>query len=451
MAQKLLAPDGTPVKYQNREVFSSELSGVVKSVNLERRTMIMTGTDETKDRDGDIIKLSGWELENYRKNPVFLWAHNYGSVPLARAQKVVKKREPQKMDFHLLYPTKGIYPFADMILELYDGKFINASSVGFIPLKWEDIEEEGEGMANRWRRGRMFTKQELLELSGCAVPSNPNALQDALKGKGFNYDPNDLIKWIMGQSLIPRPEKADDILDEILDKSVEVVEEDAPVQVQVPEKIENTPPESKPEEKKEEKPEENEYKHLLENLEDVEEKLFDLTQEDVLKPYPNEHACRIKQPNYDKYARKNCYRKHANKCVDYIFGIKSANKSELQALRFKKDVWTAAAAKEVCSGVGGSFEAAKEITLEELVGMCEELKTRVGAYEELKKKVEEIGDQLRSLADKVKDPAVSQANANGKSQAGATGEGAGSIILQESFAQNKNRVALCTVTSVTFA
>ena len=69
------------------------------------------------------------------------------------------------------------------------------------------------------------------------------------------------------------------------------------------------------------------------------------------------------------------------------------------------------------------------------------MKTRVGAYEELKKKVEEIGDQLRSLADKVKDPAVSQANANGKSQAGATGEGAGSIILQESFAQNKNRVA----------
>ena len=41
-----------------------------------------------------------------------------------------------------------------------------------------------------------------------------------------------------------------------------------------------------------------------------------------IKPYPNEHACRLQDPGkYDKFARKNCYRKSDGKCIDYIFGI----------------------------------------------------------------------------------------------------------------------------------
>ena len=66
---------------------------IIKGVDLEKRTLHMIATDETKDRDGDVIKVKGWDFDNYRKNPVFLWAHNYGSVPLAAAITISRKNQ----------------------------------------------------------------------------------------------------------------------------------------------------------------------------------------------------------------------------------------------------------------------------------------------------------------------------------------------------------------------
>jgi len=78
------------------------------------------------------------------------------------------------------------------------------------------------------------------------------------------------------------------------------------------------------------------------------------------KPYANEHACRLNDPGkYDKFTRKNCAIKHDNKCIDVIYGIKGG-KSEMQAYRYPKDIWTAATAKKHCKDHDGTFEAAKE-------------------------------------------------------------------------------------------
>ena len=232
MATQLKGQDGVPVKYQGKEIFSSDYSGVVKSVDMTKRTLSMKGTDETKDRDGDIIRLSGWDLDNYKKNPVFLWAHNYGSVPLARALRVTRKKDPACMEFLLQFPTKGLYPFADMILDLYNEKIINASSVGFIPMKWNPIEDDNKDGNNRNPYGREYVRHELLELSGCAVPSNPSAVQNALKGKNFGFKDDDLLKYMTGATLIPRPDKEDDVVGE-LDKSETEIVDETVIQVQV--------------------------------------------------------------------------------------------------------------------------------------------------------------------------------------------------------------------------
>jgi len=234
MAKLLLDPDGSSIKYEGKEIYSCDYMGSIKAVDIEKRKLVMVGTDESVDRDGDIIRLSGWRMENYRKNPVFLWAHNYGSVPLARAERVIKRQNPSRMEFQLVFPTKTIYPFADMILELYGEKIINTSSVGFIPSKWESHSDE-EKEKNPY--GRVYTSQELLELSGCAVPSNPNALQNALKGKNFGFKQDELLGYLSGATLIPRPENEDDVLDEIEKSETEIVDETT-IQVQVTEQLE---------------------------------------------------------------------------------------------------------------------------------------------------------------------------------------------------------------------
>jgi len=181
MARPLLGSDGSPIKRNGSDVWASAHTSIVKGVNLKTRELTMVGTTEARDRDGDIIRMSGWDLKNYLKNPVFLWGHDYSSVPLAAATKIVKKRDPSRMEFTLRFPSEvGLYPFADMILALYNDKIINASSVGFIPKEWDLLPVEEKEEVPDFMRSRMYTKQELLELSGVAVPSNPEALQNSL-------------------------------------------------------------------------------------------------------------------------------------------------------------------------------------------------------------------------------------------------------------------------------
>ncbi|HUV08065.1 MAG TPA: head maturation protease, ClpP-related [Spirochaetia bacterium] len=77
-------------------------------------------------------------------------------------------------------------------------------------------------------------------------------------------------------------------------------------------------------------------------------------------PYPNHHSCRLEDPaKYDKFARKNCEQKHDGKCIDVIYGIKD-DKSEIQAYRYDKEVWTEADAKKHCQDHDGTFEPAEE-------------------------------------------------------------------------------------------
>ena len=62
---------------------------------------------------------------------------------------------------------------------------------------------------------------------------------------------------------------------------------------------------------------------------------------------------------FDKFARKNCDIKHNDKCIDVIYGIKSG-KSQIQAMRYPKENWSADSARAHCSDHKGSFEAASE-------------------------------------------------------------------------------------------
>lgn len=230
MAYAIKDEKGQPVKHNGEDVFATDVFGAVKAVNKDDRSLVIVGSDETKDRDGDIIMVSGWEMENFIKNPVFLYAHNHSGVPIGSATKVIRRKNPARLEFHEKFPSEGIYPFADMILALFQEKVLNASSVGFMPKKWEEMEKD-EDNPNQYWPGRRFTKQELLELSACAVPSNPAALQV-----------NSLAKSIMSKSMneikeMMEPKDRDLILEQLANKSVEFEDETKAFFVQVTEDI----------------------------------------------------------------------------------------------------------------------------------------------------------------------------------------------------------------------
>lgn len=270
MSYKIVDKAGNPVLKDGKTLLASDLAGVVKSVNTETRTLVIVGSDETKDRDGDVISVKGWQMENFLKNPVFLYAHDYHSVPIGAASKVVRRKNPDRLEFHERFPSKGIYPFADMILELFREKILNASSVGFIPIEWEPLDKDAD--PNGWE-GRRFVKQELLELSACPVPSNPAAVQTDAYIKAFNgKSALEVIEELKSQV------KEDDVLAELLlGKNVEFEEETV--------KIHQVPKNYELEEEEMEKLEEI-LKALSEKLSDIDGKLSAI-QESINKQVPS--------------------------------------------------------------------------------------------------------------------------------------------------------------------
>lgn len=125
-------------------------------------------SDATLDRAGEVIEASGWRLDQFRRNPVFQNAHNYGNIihTLGRAQ--IAEVRGGRLFLRVLFAT-DINPLARLAYDLYRRGFLHAVSVGFLPRRWENGTDR-----TAWRR--RFLEQELLEVSAVAVPANPNAL-----------------------------------------------------------------------------------------------------------------------------------------------------------------------------------------------------------------------------------------------------------------------------------
>jgi HK97 family phage prohead protease len=163
------------------------LGTTFKAADGESRAATFTISTETVDRMGDTIAVDGWKLEAYRKNPVVLWAHDSTSLPVAKAPKIWTEKTSLKADAE--FTPKGMARFNDTVFEMLKGGFLNATSVGFAPLKYAFVDDPA-----RWS-GIDFLEQELLEFSIVPVPANSEALVES-RAAGIDLDP--LFDWAAG-------------------------------------------------------------------------------------------------------------------------------------------------------------------------------------------------------------------------------------------------------------
>ena len=144
-----------------------------KAEKVDKRVLRFVGSDEKVDRSGDIIKLDGWDLKAYKKNPVVLFAHRHHDVPVARTKRVWIDKTTKQLLFDIEFPEPEVSSVGDSLYKLYKSGFMKATSVGFMP-DYEKIEyperKKSKGPS------RIFNQQELLELSLVSVPDNPRAL-----------------------------------------------------------------------------------------------------------------------------------------------------------------------------------------------------------------------------------------------------------------------------------
>ena len=159
----------------------------------------------TLDRYHEIIEPAGWRLDSYRRNPVFQNAHNYGDIlftlgkALSTEVRTIGNRAAlcQRIQF-----ATEVNPVARIAYGLYKGGFLNAVSVGFIPLRWEDGGNNSAGEQLTAAPRRRYLEQELLEVSAVAIPANPDALALGVKSgavsKADLRDTLELLRGLMG-------------------------------------------------------------------------------------------------------------------------------------------------------------------------------------------------------------------------------------------------------------
>ena len=172
----------------------------------EGRVSAVVSTEST-DRDGDIIRVAGWDLKSFLTHPVLLSSHDYRSL-----RSVIGEWESMEVKGKRLVGTAKYYigegnEEADWGFNLAKRQRA-AFSVGFIPdmEKAEPIGAEPSGFFAF--QPMEFNGQELLEVSHVSVPSNPDALQ---RMKSPNLDP-----------------AIAEVVEEILTDEVDIETDDAP-------------------------------------------------------------------------------------------------------------------------------------------------------------------------------------------------------------------------------
>lgn len=134
----------------------------------DKGTYRVLASTNAVDRQGDVVDQNGWELDNFLKNPVILWAHRYDELPVGKAVSIGKGVGGLELEFE--FASAEGNPKAQQVKTLFEEGFLNAVSVGFIPKE---------------RNGNIITRSELLEVSVVPVPANQEALRLAMS-KGLN-------------------------------------------------------------------------------------------------------------------------------------------------------------------------------------------------------------------------------------------------------------------------
>jgi HK97 family phage prohead protease len=169
MAYDILAKDGRPILKDGDPVKAMDyIVEKVEQLDDTNKTFVAVASTEDEDRDKDIIRQNGWDLKNFKKNPMIPWSHDYWGVPIARSLRTWVDHDSKRLLFKPQFDTDD--ETSMKIFNKYKNGFLTSFSVGFrgIEQSWRDEE-------NHWGGGIEFLKQELLEISAVTIPANPNA------------------------------------------------------------------------------------------------------------------------------------------------------------------------------------------------------------------------------------------------------------------------------------
>jgi len=351
----------------------------IRAGNIDEEKLIIEHTINTKalDRYGTVVLPKGAKVKNFLKNPVVLWCHNVDGkaikIPIAKCLELTIEDDSIK--------TKTQFNANDeLAVKVFnsckDG-FLNAWSIGFMPLEYIRVTEENQDELNAKYGLNLKLKKkdfetnywgyyiipswELYEYSVVPVPGNPEALTD--KAKETEYARELVTRGLLEEKDVlkfsAKPNRKEDAMDN---------KEEAPKE----EKKEVTPKE----EKKEVKPEDT--KEVVAPVEE-EKKVEDAPKKEITpEPKPAEKA-KVEDAPKEKVAEKP---KEVKKEATENKDLEAAPKVEVEAPAKTED----APKKEITEEKPSKTEVKVELNLEVI---DDKVKSLIKIVDERFKKIEE--------------------------------------------------------------
>ena len=144
-------------------------------------------TEKKVDRDGDVILPDGIMLDEFKKNPIVLFGHGYGSdtqgrIPIGKIDINSFEITKEYMDADVIFDATGKDNFAAMIFDKVKNGYLNTGSIRFMP-KVYDFDPVIDGQT-----GVTVTSCELIEYSIEPIPSNTGAVAMRSAVKSFQKE-----------------------------------------------------------------------------------------------------------------------------------------------------------------------------------------------------------------------------------------------------------------------
>lgn len=171
-------------------IYKYEMVTGEEKFNDSEQSLIAWASKSSIDRQDEEIDPNGWLLDHYKNNSVVPIFHDYNQFPAARAEWT--KKSPRVNPEGLLFkPVFAKTETGKEAFYLYKEKFMNAFSVGFDPIEWQDGDGKTyskaiDGEFGIWQKAYIqkarkkprckYLKQDLLEISCVLVPAHADAL-----------------------------------------------------------------------------------------------------------------------------------------------------------------------------------------------------------------------------------------------------------------------------------
>jgi HK97 family phage prohead protease len=138
----------------------------IKSIDDEKRTIKFCFSDNSVDRQGEIVDQSSWDVKNYLVNPIILWGHDPKKPENVLGSGIELELDQGGKSFITAqFDDVETNPRADMVYRQLKRGTIRTVSAGFIT---GDYDFAGENP--------ILKNNELLEVSIVPIPANPNAV-----------------------------------------------------------------------------------------------------------------------------------------------------------------------------------------------------------------------------------------------------------------------------------